>query len=235
VADFGWANAFPLELGGQTSHIENVYNALRSAVGRGGSATDESGLEAAWRAAKATAIAASLDAYERAVFQALPEHATEHVPVYERVLGIAPGSDQNDEDRRLAVVAAWTARVLATMGDLRASLQSISTQLDIEETSYEEAVVAMLGKMFPAYGDEALGVPAYPNYSSEFVLRVTYTLSTGETAIPESVRSAARRLLNTALPAWVDWRIFQVTSPVTGLICDGASVGSVLDYTPLGS
>lgn len=235
MADLGWANAFPLELGGQTSHIENVYNALRSAVGRGGTGSDENGLEAAWRAAKATAIAASLDAYERAAFQALPEHATEHVPVYERVLGIAPGSEQNEEDRRLAVVAAWIARVLATVGDVRRSLQVISPQFNVEELSYDTAVVAMLGKMFPNYGDEALGVPQYPNYSSEFVLRVTYTLAAGETTIPGDIRAAAKRFLNTALPSWIDWQIFQVTSPAVGLICDGASVGSVLDYTPMAS
>lgn len=233
MADFGWANAFPLELGGQTSHIENVYAALRSAVGRGGTGADENGLEAAWRAAKATAIAASLDSYERAAFQALPEHASEHVPVYERVLGIAPGSEQNDEDRRLAVVAAWVVRVLATMRDLRRSLQVISTQLDLDEPSYDEAVVAMLGKMFPNYGDEALGVPQYPNYSSEFVVRAKYTLLAGETAIPGDVRSAVRRFLNTALPAWIDWELLQYDDPLTGLICDGEDVGSVLDVTPM--
>jgi hypothetical protein len=234
MPDFGWANSFPLELGGQTSHIENVYNALRNAVGRGGSAKDENGLEAAWRAAKAIAIATATDAYERAAFQALPEHATEHVPVYERVLGIAPGSDANDEDRRLAVLAAWTVRVLANVGTLKRSLQVISPKFDIDELAHEQATVTMLGRMFPSYGDESLhGVPQYPNYSDEFVVRVIYRLEAGETAIPQDVRFAARRYLNTTLPAWVDFRIHQVRTPRIGLICNGGSVGSVLNFTPL--
>jgi hypothetical protein len=235
VADFGWSNSLPLELGGQSAHIANVYAALRSAVGKGGSAQDENGLEATWRAAKAQVIAASVDAYERAALQALPSHATEHIPVYERVLGTAPGSDQNEEDRRQAVVAAWVGRVLATMVDIERSLQAISTQFALEELDSDDSVVAMFGKMFPNYGDEALGVPAYPNYSSEFVVRAIYTLSSGETAIPQLYRAAAATLLNAVLPAWVDWVILQDTSPATGLICDGESVGSVLDFTPLGS
>lgn len=236
MADFGWANSLPLELGGQTSHIENVYNALRNAVGRGGSAKDENGLEAAWRAAKAIAIATATDAYERAAFQALPEHATEHVPVYERVLGIAPGSDANEEDRRLAVLAAWTVRVLANIGTLKRSLQVISPKFDVDELAHEQATVTMLGRMFPSYGDESLhGVPQYPNYSDEFVVRVIYRLEAGEVSIPGMLLQAARRYLNTTLPAWVDFLILKRTSPTTGLICDGAAVGSVLDYTPLGS
>ena len=235
MADFGWANSLPLELGGQSSHIANVYAALRSAVGRGGTGSDEDGLEATWRAAKAEAIAASADAYERAALQALPSHATEHVPVYERVLGIAPGSDQTEEDRRRAVVAAWIGQIGATMTDVETALQAISTQFTLDELPEDESVVAMFGRMFPAYGDEADGVPQYPNYSSDFVVRVLYTLASGETVIPSLIRLAAKRLLNAVLPAWVDWGMYQDTSPSTGLICDGGSVGSVLDYTPLGS
>lgn len=235
MADFGWSNSLPSELGGQPAHIANVYAALKSAVGKGGSAQDENGLEATWRAAKAEVIAASADAYERAVLQALPSHATEHVPVYERVLGIAPGSDQNEEDRRQAVVAAWVGRVLATMTDIERSLQAISPQLTLDELPEDESVVAMFGRMFPAYGSEAEGVPQYPNYSSEFVVRAVYTLQSGETMIPSLIRLAVKRLLNAVLPAWVDFVILQDTSPATGLICDGESVGSVLDYTPLGS
>jgi hypothetical protein len=235
VADFGWANSLPLELGGQTSHIANVYAALRSAVGRGGTGTDENGLEATWRAAKAEVIAASADAYERAVLQALPSHATEHVPVYERVLGIAPGSDQNEEDRRQAVVAAWVGQIGAVMTDIESALQAISTQFALDELPEDESVVAMFGRMFPAYGDESEGVPQYPNYSSDFVVRAIYTLASGETSIPAAIRSAAKRPLNSSLPAWMDWVILQDTSPATGLICDGESVGSVLDFTPLGS
>jgi hypothetical protein len=235
VADFGWANSLPLELGGQTSHIANVYAALRSAVGRGGSAQDENGLEATWRAAKAEVIAASADAYERAVLQALPSHATEHIPVYERVLGIAPGGDQNEEDRRQAVVAAWVGQIGATMTDIETALQAISTQFALDELPEDESVVAMFGRMFPAYGSESEGVPQYPNYSSDFVVRAIYTLASGETSIPAAIRSAAKRPLNSSLPAWMDWVILQDTSPATGLICDGESVGSVLDFTPLGS
>ena len=177
----------------------------------------------------------STDAYERAVLQALPSHATEHIPVYERVLGIAPGGDQNEEDRRQVVVAAWVGQLAATMTSVETALQAISPQLSLDELPEDESVVAMFGRMFPAYGDEADGVPQYPNYSSEFVLRAVYTLASGETTIPSLIRLAVKRLLNAVLPAWVDWGLYQDTSPSTGLICDGGSVGSVLDYTPLGS
>jgi hypothetical protein len=229
----GWGNALPAELGGGTSHITAIYEALRKAVGDGGSAPNQEGIEGTWRAAKAQVIAASLDAYERAVLQALPMHAGEHVPVYERLLAIAPGEDQNTEDRRLAVVHAWVLRLLANMSELNAALHVLSPKFELEELPYDDVEYTLFGKMFPEYGAEALGVPGFPNFSSDFILRVTYTYAFGETSLPQPLRASAAALLNSVLPSWMDWRIFAFSSTRRGLICNGGQYGLVLNRTPL--
>jgi hypothetical protein len=229
----GWDNALPAEVSGGTTHIKAIYDALRKAVGEGGSAPNQEGLEGAWRAAKAQVIAASLDAYERAVLQALPFFADEHVPVYERLLAIAPGEDQNDEDRRLAVVQAWTLRLFADMSELNRALNVLSPKLELEELDYDHVVYTLFGRMFPEYGFESQGVPQYPNYSTDFILRVTYTYEFGETSMPRALRAQVGVHLNAVLPSWMDWRIYEDTYPVTGLVCDGEDIGSVLDVTPM--
>lgn len=229
----GWDNALPAEVSGGTTHVAAIYEALRKAVGEGGSAPEQKGLEGTWRAAKAQVIAASLDAYERAVLQALPFFAGEHIPVYERLLAIAPGEDQNDEDRRLAVVQAWTLRLFADMSELNRALNSLSSKLELEELPYDHVVYTLFGRMFPEYGAEAQGVPQYPNYSSDFILRVTYTYEFGETSMPSRLRAQVGVHLNAVLPSWMDWRIYEDTYPVTGLVCDGLDIGSVLDVTPM--
>jgi hypothetical protein len=230
----GWDNALPAEVSGGTTHIKSIYDGLRKAVGEGGSAPNQEGLEGAWRAAKAQAIAASLDAYERAVLQALPFFAGEHIPVYERLLAIAPGEDQNDEDRRLAVVQAWTLRLFADMSELNRALNSLSPKLELEELDYDHVVYTLFGRMFPEYGAEASdGVPQYPNYSTDFILRVTYTYEFGETSMPRALRAQVGVHLNAVLPSWMDWRIFAFSATRRGLICNGGQYGLVLNRTPL--
>jgi hypothetical protein len=73
----------------------------------------------------------------------------------------------------------------------------------------------------------------YPNYSDEFIVRETYTLEAGELSIPRDLFAQARRYLNTALPAWVDWRLRQRSATTQYFIVGGKSKGSVLDRTPL--
>lgn len=232
MAGLGWMNGGPLEVGGDTTKTQDVYAALRAAVGVGG-AGPRDGLEDLWRQCKAQAIASSVIATERAVLQALPDHATDHVPVYERILAIVPAGGATEQDRRLAVVEAWTLRLLANMPELKRSLQALDPAFEIEELEETVTTIVLLGRMFPKRGSELKhGVAAFPNFADDFVVGVTYTLGPGQTEPPPAVMAKARRLLNAVLPAWVDWLI----TTGDGFFTDGGPDGaSLLDLKALGS
>ena len=232
MGGLGWMNGGPLELGGETTKTEDVYTALRAAVGIGGPGPRD-GLEDLWRQCKAQTIASTVIASERAILQALPDHATDHIPVYERILAIVPPGGATEQDRRLAIVEAWTLRLLANMPELKRSLQIVDPAFDLEELEHEKVTHVLLGRMFPPRGAEQFyGVTAFPNFSDEFIVRVTYTLVPGQTEPPTSVLAKARRLLNTVLPAWVDWLI----TTGDGFFTDGGPDGSsLLDLKTLGS
>ena len=232
MGGLGWINGASLELGGDSTKTENVYAALRAAVGIGGSGPRD-GLEDLWRQCKAQTIAATVIATERSALQAFPDHATDHVPVYERLLAITPAADATEQDRRDAIAQAWTLRLLANMPEVGHALRVIDPAFDLDEIEPDRTVAMMLGRMFPPRGTEAFyGVPAFPNFGDDFLVRVTYTLSPGQTEPPAQLLAMARRLLNSVLPAWIDW----VVTTGEGFFCDGGDDGSsLLDLKGLGS
>jgi hypothetical protein len=219
---------FPLELGGNTYRTEDIYNALRSAVGVGGAGPKDS-IEDLWRQSKAQAIASVVIMIERALRQAFPNVATDHIASYERLLGFGAPAGATDEERRRAITAAWTARLLANMPEVEKSLQVLDPAFYVTELPYDLTALVHFGKMFP---ERTLDVPAsqFPNYADDFVLRVGYTLATGQTAPDPLVLAAAEQLLNTVLPGWTDYEI--VTGD--GFFTDGGDDGSsLLDLTTL--
>ena len=101
----------------------------------------------------------------------------------------------------------------------------------VEDEPYELSTIVQFGRMFPARGDEALGVPAYPNFADDFLVRVRYQLGASQTAPPATAWATAADLLNTLLPTWVDYEL--VTGD--GFQCDGGDDGtSLLDLKTLG-
>ncbi len=235
MSGLGWENELPLDLGGGTTRTEDVYAALRSAVGQGGAGPVDS-LEDLWRQSKAQVIAGAVESTERAILQAFPNIATDHIAVYERALAITPPEGATDEERRAVIVVDWTRGLDSRMLTIDDDLQAISPKFRLEELGYDLSSYTLFGRMFPADGDEvAEGIPQYPNYSSEFVIRIVYDFAFGETFLSLETRLLAARLVNSVLPAWVDW-VMYTTSEITpaGLYCEGGLDGtSVLDFTQL--
>lgn len=232
----GWQNGLPLELGGGTSRTEDIYNALRGALGSAPGPKD--GIEDLWRQAKAASIGGVVIATERAALQAFPHVATDALPRYESILGlVATGTET---ERRAAAAAAWVVDQLADQPSVTASLDVIDAAFYLGNTPDGQTTSVQVGRQFgdrPNLGGWAQLASgrqssAWGNFSDDFVLRAYYALSGGLLSIPSAKQSAAERYLNTVLPAWVDYTI----ATADGFYLDGGADGtSLLDQTAFGS
>jgi hypothetical protein len=247
MGNLGAGNSLPLELGGDDTLAERIYEELRKAVGGNGAGgggagprwdedpTSLAGVEDWWRWCKAEAIAAVLDADERAVLQFFPEWATDLIGTYEEALGVA--EEDTLAGREAAITAAWTLALAADIPTIRSELAALDPAADVIFVSYAQATLVMFGKNFgprtggPPYGSGlTTGVNAsrWPNFASDFVLHVKYTLPSGVLSVPEQARAAIARYLNERLPSFVDWTI----STGTPFYLDGGPDGtSLLDQT----
>lgn len=218
----GGLNPLPSRLGGGPGEAAKAYDLLRRAVGEGGSAEDDSGIEGLWRRAKARALAAGTSAYRRAVLQAWPHLSTDALPYYERVLGIVPTTGTTEEDRRRAVVTRWTAKLSAVRGSLEDALQAIDARFSLVHVSHDLATATVAGRTFGPL-DSSLETPAmsaatWAHYSTDHHLQVRFAAGyTGALTLADQRRvEAASDLLRQRLPAWVTFEVSTGDSFVVG-------------------
>lgn len=216
---YGGLSSFPFDYGGGPTDEETIYYALRGAVGVGGSATDDTGIDGLWRECRAAGLAAAASSLECAVAQAFPQIATEFIPVYEEELGIVPPENATDEDRRRAITEAYTAKAAENEVDLAVRLSKIDTRLSLPAIPQTKAKTVQFGKAFEPQD----GVPTYgptqkssrvPNYSDDFFVRVFFTLATTmPTPVDLAIIMKAKRLLREILPSWVSFAIISSNGP----------------------
>lgn len=216
---WGSLNPWPFQWGGGPTDEEIVYNALRSAVGEGGSAKDDTGIDGLWRRCRARGLAAVGSFAERAALQAFPQIATDHIPVYEAELRIIPPEGATDEDRRQAIVAAYTLKAAQNELELADRLLEIDPRFLVVNMPRALATTVQLGKAFqpqdgiPAYGGGRFG-SAWPNYSSDFCVVVRLpTVAAMPTPVDLASITYAKRLLRKILPSWVDFSVVTSTGP----------------------
>jgi hypothetical protein len=229
---FGHQNPFPHELGGGSTLDESIYRALREAVGVGGSADDDAGAEGGWRWCRARMVASAETAFERAILQAFPGSATDHIPVFERLLGISPPAASTDEARRNTIETQLVGRVTANLVGLRRQVREIDPRLQIQIVPFERSDIVYYGRAFlehvPGaieYGDGPFSPPSnatqFPAYTT--ALRLVLLLDQGGTPptdSEETIMQRAARVLRAALPTPVDFSL-------------SVSDGFLLDETPL--
>ena len=224
MGGIGRQNPCPFQIGGGDTEIEETWRELRKALGEGG-AGPVGGIEDEWRWAKAEMVAAAAQMALRAVTQAFPDLCTDHLPVWEENL-LVP-QEANDQLRREAVTAAYTAHISAVIPNLTSSLQAIDPTIGIVVQDEDDSFNFAPGRYWRPRGIGAgpYGVhPAsmFPGFSHWFVVRV---LIPG--GIPDAATQAqVEDVLNETLPAWVDWQIINRE----GLHCDGF-LSSYLDYS----
>ena len=209
---FGWHNPWPFEWGGGETQVERTYEMLKKSVGEGGYAKNEDGIEGLWRAVRAEALASIAAMSERAILQAFPYLATDHIPVYEAQFRITALSGQSDEERRRAITEAYTRHVATYHPSLVQSLHRIDPRFSVPDVPHETSVVVELGKAWqPESGPPFFGggrkSTAFPNYATEYIVPVVLDLSAtpNPSAAEQLVVLRAKRFLNEVLASWMSY------------------------------
>jgi hypothetical protein len=211
----GSLNPLPFRLGGGPTPAQRAYSTLRQAVGEGGSARDDRGIEGLWRRSEAKGLAAATSHCRRALLQSSPLYATDLLPYYERILGLVPQG--SDADRREAIVPLWTKQSDSSTPALLDQLQALDARLTLLDPPHSGAATAQFGRAFapldpsleaPAFGLER-GHVQFPAYSTDAIVRVLFNvgysgpLKNAELVIVER----AKVLLRDLLPSTTDFTI----------------------------
>lgn len=217
MATFGGFGKFPLKLGGEPSHQEKAYNALRTMVGEGGSPPQdplgETTIDGAWRRAKANGLGAFASFGEAALYQGFPTTVTDELLSYEEIVGSYLPPDAPDEERREAVAERWVSPLESSYPTFVQSLEELDARFSILTPSHLNARYTYEGKVFDSPGNQKFDQyhdhSKYPNFADEHV--VAFLLDVGEGVGPAGsigkLKASAETLLGNALPAWNDFAI----------------------------
>jgi len=213
----GSVNPLPFRIGGGPTQTQRVYTTLRQAVGTGGSAPNDRGIEGLWRRSEAKGLAAATSATRRAYLNSFPHLATDLLPYYERILGVVPPTGASEAERRAVIVPLWTKRVNNVTPELVDELAAIDARLSVVTEPHSYAVTAQFGRAFapldptaelPAFG-LVRGHALMPGYSTDLTVRVLFTVGyTGPlTEADLAIVQRVRRLLLGFLPSDCDFSI----------------------------
>jgi len=215
----GGGNPIPTAIGGGPSEVEQIYAALKSAVGDY-NAGDDSTIDGAWRWSRSYGAMAA-ECIRRAVMQIFPDRATSFIPVFEEILSLSTGTAElSDEERRQRIIERWTTTISAVGPYLEEQLQLIDPLFSIISTDRDTSKTTENGRGFEDWDPvdpDASGPPfeggrkssLYANYSWDFVVLVKYDLGSGVISAEYKRRiEQAKEVLYYALPAWVTWNIF---------------------------
>jgi hypothetical protein len=213
----GPENPLPMRVGGGPSPTWKAYQTIRQAVGEGGSAENDRGIDGLWRRSRAKGLAAATSAKRRALLQAFPQLATDAIPYYERLCKIIPPLDATETQRRDAVVERYTRQPIRSHNELLAALQDIDPAFTIAAHNDAKEIVAFFGRAFDGHDPSSpavqpqFGIPGgctqYPAFSTRQTVRVSYPITGAPTAEQKVRMDRARALLREALPTDVDFTI----------------------------
>ncbi len=196
---------------------DRIYQALRSAVGKGGSARSPAGIDPLWRQCKADAIASVAAMGERSAQQAFPNIATDLLPYYERLLMITSDVGATLEERQAAAAQLYTVTASAALPDVLTQLQRIDERFTLINQEPDGLDTTVLGRAFDDFAgtepfdalDATRHSTDFPNYSTAFRVYVLLDIGGGEQPTQQeriAIR-AAHKVLDDVLPAFNDHQI----------------------------
>lgn len=219
MGEIGGGGPLPWDIGGGKSQARQAYEQIRAAVGVGGSAEDDTGIDGLWRWSKAKGLAVASSSERRAIFQAFPRYATDLIPHYERFYGIVAPAGSNPQQRVEAILKEVYKQAVANTADLASALADLDSRLTLLEEDVVDAIVSDFGRAFEAHDTDDEGPPwnsvfgfthdVAPNYSTHEIVRVRFELGyTGVLTIAdENIVQKAKRVLRRHLPSTVDFEI----------------------------
>lgn len=226
----GCGNSIPMQVGGSPTRFEKSYSALQRMVGRNGYSTDENEIEAVWRQAKADAMACLESFDERAALQVSPLTATDHIPLFESMLGIVSDPSLPDQDRRDVIVPDYTGIPEAWSYALTVGLQRIDSSAGVIQRAWETSSTTMTGRWYEPFNPDPQDTydqngdrraTAYPNYSDSHEVIIEYAIGNGSAPSKEQ-RVKANQMLdyaNEVCPAWVGKRLIYASGFILDLSC----------------
>jgi hypothetical protein len=185
-------------------------------VGTNGYSTDDDEIESLWRQAKADALAALGTFDERAALQASPETATDHIPLYEEMLGIVADTSLSDEQRRNIIVPDYTGVPEAWTLGLNDQLHRIDPSASVLQRPWENSGSCQIGRWYQPFDgtdrydpDGTRVATSFPNVSDMHSVIVHYDIGQYSAPNREHQRKASLMLdqLYEVCPAWVDIHI----------------------------
>lgn len=215
MAKLGGLSKLSMKLGGEPSHQEKAYNALRRLVGEGGSPPNdplgETTLDGIWRRAKGMALGTIASVTEAALYQAFPSTATDELATYEEIVNsfLPPGA--SDEERRQQVLRLWVADSIATFPSFTEALEALDARYSVLTTPHATARVTIPGKLFDVAGnngfDQYRDHTSFPNFADEHVIAVLLDVGDGVAPTGEvgKIMSDGDQMIGEALPAWNDY------------------------------
>jgi hypothetical protein len=249
----GDLNPFPFQVGGGPSRAEAAYDVLSKMMGSNGYSADENSIDAEWRKSKTLGLTALATFDERATNQNFPHTATDHIVLFEEMLGIVPDDTKTDEERRQVVVPDYVGVPEAWYSALNEQIQRIDERASITIPPWSSRGTTMGGRAFgpmdpvPGFAYDTFGqnnpdfplssdeptlyrnFTKYPASSDAHRIYVLFDIGSGlEPSRDNLVRTdRIHALLNEAIPSWVDFRVLYAI----GFILDE----SLLDATGFGS
>jgi hypothetical protein len=220
----------PFRVGGGPSPTERAYRTMRRAVGKGGSAENDLGIDGLWRRSRAAGVAAATSSSERALLQAWPHLATDALDYYARATGLVQGADETEAAFRDRVWVAWTTQLQVDCPTLAHELQRVDPRAVLVEQTM--SVTTQHGRaiapLWPAGETPAWGLPTdaseWPNYATSLIAYVRLALGyAGAPSIGDQrILERLRELLSGSLPSWVDFQVLTETS----FLVDSSPVGT---------
>lgn len=223
----GDSNPVPTMVGGGPSPIDQAFDTLKRMVGAHGSSNNPESVEWAWREAKAYGMAALATFDERAALQVFPNTATDHIPIFEDILGIVTDESLSDEQRRQIIVPDWVATPEAWTTGLEAQLQAVDDRAAILLMDWVNASTTWAGKYYQAFdpiaGEEydpngtRVGTQ-FPNFSDLKIVFVLFDIGDGATPSADILLKAEvmENILNDVIPSDRDFRIVYSTGFTLG-------------------
>lgn len=202
----------PLRLGGGPSPSEQAYRVIRKAVGKGGSAENDAGIEGLWRRSEVKGYAAATSHVRRAFIQLNPLFATDLIPYYERILGIIPPEGASDAARRKAIIPLWVRKINAAVSNVAAELLALDPRMSIIEPDPDLSITTQPGRAFGSINAPLVldgEISKVANYSSDFTIRVLFTLGYTGRLIPADrvVLVLAKKKLRELTQSWENFTI----------------------------
>jgi len=206
----GGLNPCPFRVGGGAAPASKTYVAMRRAVGVGGSAQNDLGIDGLWRRSRAKGVAAGASCSVRACLQAWPNVATDALDSFARVLGTVQHTGESEADYRQRIWAAWVLHLQVDVPTLLQQLRAIDSRFSILEPGL--TTTTHFGRAFgphataetPAWG-MFVDPSDWPNFSTDLTVFVRLTLgyAGGPSLGDQRIIEAAKAFLTSALSSWV--------------------------------